>query len=187
MLFKHLYIYTYILYMYNIYIYNIYRYNRNYAYIYIYSLTVIYNYCYSNTTCTLLNYYVMFHVYRFVFFYCVRRSNLYFFRSLLLLEGYSCRKRRRPSFHDSEGTSTECCRLVKVSDVKMKHGKCCHCSQKRRKIHHTCCIHCHCFCVFICCWCPFSFNLWLYTTPGSSENHQITRDFTNSTVNICSI
>ena len=44
--------------------------------------------------------------------------------------------------------------------------------------------HCHCFCVFICCWCHFSFNLWLYTTPGSSENHQITRDFTNSTANI---
>ena len=56
---------------------------------------------------------------------------------LLLLEGYSCRKHRRPSFHDSEGTSTECCRLVKVSEVKMKRGKCCHCSQKRRKIHHT--------------------------------------------------
>ena len=56
---------------------------------------------------------------------------------LLLLEGYSCRKHRRPSFHDSEGTSTECCRLVKVSEVKMKRGKCCHCSQKGRKIHHT--------------------------------------------------
>ena len=57
--------------------------------------------------------------------------------SSLVVVGYSCRKRRRPSFHDSEGTSTECCRLVKVSEVKMKCGKCCHCSQKRRKIHHT--------------------------------------------------
>ena len=71
--------------------------------------------------------------------------------------------------------------MVKVSEVKMKRGKCCHCLQKRRKIHHNCCIHCHCFSVFICCWCPFSFNLWLYTTPGSSESHQIARDFTNST------
>ena len=35
-----------------------------------------------------------------------------FLPMVVVVGRYSCRKRRKPSLHDSEGTSTECCRYV---------------------------------------------------------------------------